>query len=251
MVQGQEPGHEDSLIGLIYIDKSSKIPVKTSKGEIIIDAGALIFFFWNEKENTWVDRMWRISLDHKIALPAVKNARSTANPSELPSDWKDTSWFEAGLVIPSMEGRKVGWWEDAIASYSQLFFWIVAYTLAKSVKITELKSDLTRQQRRYMERHGQEIPPPWHKVWVEPKLYLKGIAPPTEAGAGPNYRFDVISHVRFNKHKKKDGSYNFTVEIVPDHQRGLKNEIYIPKTYHVGKKKVLVEMERWMGEKFK
>ena len=43
------------------------------------------------------------------------------------------------------------------------------------------------------------------------------------------YRYDVMGHIRFGRHRLRDGSYRETVEWVRPYQRGLANGVYIPK----------------------
>jgi hypothetical protein len=108
--------------------------------------------------------------------------------------------------------------------------------MAKSVKIREEQEPMSRQVRRALERE-KKIPAPWHVVYVEPKTGVKG-TPGGGEGAEHGYRYDVIGHLRCGRHKTKDG-YRETIEWVSDHQRGLKHELYIPKTYQVeGNRKI-------------
>jgi hypothetical protein len=105
--------------------------------------------------------------------------------------------------------------------------------MAKSVEIVALPT--TRQIRRALEREGR-VPNPWHVVRVQPKMIRGKSETVGESGIKHSYRYDVIGHLRFNRHKVKDG-YRETIEWVSDHQRGLENELYIPKTYKVEKDK--------------
>lgn len=247
-VEAQEPGYVDKLVSIIYIHEMSKIPVFDGKEIKEYPASMLICMFWNEKTFQWTDRCFRLNVENKLVFPAVQNVRNTINPSEVPTSWNDNSWFLSKMEIPEIPNRKIGFWEDAIQSYGDLLFWIFAYISAKSIKIEEVK--ISRQVRRAMERKGI-MPNPWHRVTVEPKLVDRDFGGETETGREVGYRFDVISHLRFNRHKLKDGSYRYRVEIVPNHQRGLSKDIYIPKTYEVkGNKTILPEMKHYLdGEK--
>jgi hypothetical protein len=243
-LQSQEPGFFDKLVGILYVHEPTQIPIRTEDGDKIYPASMVIFILFNEELFQWTDRAFRFSLEHKLAFPAVQNVRLTAEPSEVPKEWENFSWFVSNMKIPGMENRQIGWWESAIESYSQLLYWMFSYMMAKSVKIEEVP--VSRQVRRAMERKG-EMPRPWHRVMVEPKLVMKH-QETGESHNGPDYRYDVITHLRFNKHKLKTGAYRFTVEVVPAHQRGLKNEIYIPKTYVVeGGRKILPETGQYFG----
>jgi hypothetical protein len=80
---------------------------------------------------------------------------------------------------------------------------------------------------------------------VEPKFYSnpEGTGDPLYQH---RYRYDVIGHLRFGKHKRGDGSYSHTIEWVAPHQRGLQHSMYIPKTHRVeGGKTIAPEMRRY------
>lgn len=248
-IEGQEPGYKDHLIAIIYLDNCSKLPVTYPDGNKLIENASFVtFIFRNFESNEWIDRAWRMSLPEKLAYPAVMNVLETANPSEIPEEWPERRWFVSGMEIDGFPNRKIGWWEGAVQNYTNLLTWIFAYMMSKSVHITP--EPMSRQVRRYNERKGI-VPRPWHHVWVEPKL--TDVPHESEEDAdGPEYRFDVIGHLRFNRHKLKTGSYRHTVEWVPDHQRGLKNEIYIPKTYCVKKGNTPIpEMAGYFGKNVK
>lgn len=247
-IDGQEPGYKDQLVAMLYIDNSSTLPILCPEGETLIDTSAVTFIFYNHETKEWVDRTWRFSTVEKLAYPSVQNIRDTANPSDVPNEWSNTKWFTSGMEIEGMPNRHIGWWEGAIQTYTNLILWMFAYMMSKSVHISS--EPISRQVRRFNERHGI-TPRPWHQVWVDPKI-TDNTALPEDGNDGPDHRFDVIGHLRFNRHKLKTGSYRHTVEWVPDHQRGLKNEIYIPKVYGVKKgNKSLPEMSSYFGQKVK
>ena len=104
--------------------------------------------------------------------------------------------------------------------------------MAKGVEI--IAAPLTRQQRRFNERHG--IPNPWHVVRLDPRLSSKG-SPEGEPQYRHQYRYDVIGHLRFNRHHTREG-IKHTIEWVMPHQRGLANQLYVPKTYRVEKGRI-------------
>lgn len=131
------------------------------------------------------------------------------------------------------EGRYAGYWERAIAKYAEFFSWIILYTVAKGIEIVE--EPLPRSERRRMARSAKkgELPEPWQIVRVEPTVVRKyeGRQASSPDKATHGYRYDVRGHLRKGKHKLRDGSYRYTVEWVPAHQRGLKHELYIPKVH--------------------
>ena len=75
----------------------------------------------------------------------------------------------------------------------------------------------------------KKIPNPWHVVRVRPSIQDSQSPLPDAAGPQQGYRYDVIGHLRFGRHKLADGTYRSTVEYVRPHQRGLRHERYIPK----------------------
>ena len=125
-------------------------------------------------------------------------------------------------LVESLAGPVQIWYRN-ILSYYGLLQWLITYMTAKGVQVVEEK--LSRQQRRLLAR--SPMPKPWHVVTVEPKFNQPGDH--DDEGIQHRYRYDVMAHLRFNRHKLKDGSYRNTVEIVRPHQRGLNNETYIPK----------------------
>ena len=146
--------------------------------------------------------------------------------SPHPGVWMESDRYQAS-------GRYAGYWERAIAKYAEFFSWIILYTVAKGIEIVE--EPLPRSERRRMARAGRkgELPEPWQIVRVEPTVVRKyesrQAGSPEKATHG--YRYDVRGHLRKGKHKLRDGSYKYTVEWVPAHQRGLKHELYIPKIH--------------------
>lgn len=109
-----------------------------------------------------------------------------------------------------------------------LFHWMCLYMMAKSVNIIE--EPVSRQVRRYHERKNTPLPKPWHKIIVDPKVFKNHKPGKHEEGTEHRYRYDVIGHLRIQKRNGIEW-----VEWVQPHQRGLKNELYIPKTYVVNK----------------
>ena len=108
---------------------------------------------------------------------------------------------------------------------------MMLYCMAKGIYIQQ--EGLTRQQRRFYEQHPK-LPQAWRVVKVEPKFMSEHSE---GEGAHHSYRYDVIGHLRFTKHRVREGDGVLVqkdyVEWVSPHQRGLSNTLYIPKTYSV------------------
>ena len=191
----------------------------------------------------FVDRTWRFILETGQPITSAGLARLNADPSELPPDMDDATYIVCGdpMGIPE---RYIGWWERTLISLTELISWCLCYTAAKSIEI--ISEPLPRNIRRNMERKG--IPNPWHVVRVDPKIKPSNGQSNGNSG-GPSYRHDVMSHLRFNRHKLKDGSYRPTIELVPAHQRGLANALYVPKISRFdGGKLPAKEMEYFWGK---
>ena len=146
-------------------------------------------------------------------------------------------------VVTDHEGP-LGWWERLIISHTQLVSWIVAYMMAKGIYLRE-EYIQTRAERRRMERQGI-TPQRWHTVQLEPKITSQDGSGASNAKNRHGYRYDVVGHLRFGKHKTREG-YNHTIEWVAPHQRGLANALYIPKvtTVAAGKRTDPVMREYW------
>ena len=190
----------------------------------------------------FVDRTWRMILETGQAMTPAGLARNTIEGSELPDDIDDSAYIVCGdpMGIPE---RYIGWWERMLMALTELISWCLSYMMAKSIRI--VPEPMSRQVRRNMAR--KNIPNPWHVVRVEPMIKPGSTA--TGEGTSPSYRYDVISHLRFNRHKLKDGSWKYTIELVPPHQRGLGNALYVPKiSKFEGGKIPAREMEHYWGE---
>lgn len=211
-------------------------------------AGKLIrdyLLAFDNQDLQYVDRSWTLRLQEGLALVKVENARR--EDSEIPDDWDDEAYIPSGYQIPGFQGerRRIGWWEETAQSYTDLLSWICAYTMAKTVHV--VTEPWSRQVRRWHERKNRPLPKPWHGVRVEPK-FSNGRPTAQHEGSAHRYRYDVIGHLRFGRHPRKDGTYNEIIEWVPPHQRGLDNEIYIPKTYKVERGKAVSPlMRRYYG----
>ncbi len=244
-IQAQEPGFpNDKLILIIYLHNYSEVPVLTEQGIQKIPASMAIFVFWNDERSQFTDRCFRLSLDNKLAFPAVQNVRHTNDPSEIPKDWNDLQWFVSGMKIRGMEDRHIGFWEKSSQSWTNLLIYLFQYAMSKSVRIEEQR--ISRQQRRYLERKNQ-IPIPWRLVTLEPKFYYKYVkGESTGERSKPSYSYSITGHLRVNKHKLRDGSYRNTIEWVSDYIKNKEAGIFIPKTYQIkGKKNILPEMKEY------
>ena len=122
-----------------------------------------------------------------------------------------------------------GNWTQNMKTYSSLIHWILIYAMAKGISLE--KHYLSRQHRRQVER--QNILSPWHILKVDPQFSDETQQSTDNPKYKHNVRYDVTGHLRFGKHKLKDGTYKRTIEWVRPHQRGLKNKLYVPKTSHV------------------
>lgn len=137
--------------------------------------------------------------------------------------------FPAMHEFAEMPDREIGWWEPAIDTYATLLSWMLAYMMAKSIQL--IAEPISRQQRRWLERRDLPIPEPFHLVKVDPKLLQRYAQLESgETSTTHGYRYDVIGHLRFGRHRRGDGTYSETIEWVPPHQRGLRHSTYIPKT---------------------
>jgi hypothetical protein len=120
---------------------------------------------------------------------------------------------------------------------SRLFKWILGYTMSKSVVISE--QAIPRSVRRRAERKGLPPPDPWHIVEVDPKLVRRSESGVVAVGGSNGkhrkhgYRYDVMGFMRIGKHKLRDGTFRSGMEFVRPHQRGLKNDLYVPSTRSV------------------
>jgi len=233
----QEPGSKDFCRGLIYheaqMDATEALDEKETRE---IKVSRLTFFSESDKGEK-VDRTWSITPEgyplagvppHWMSVKEQKRGRdeSSFHPidSEALPDWAK----KYDILLDMRKLLKFRWWEENCIAYTELFYWVCAFCMAKSVQIVPVP--MIRQERRALERQGK-VPNPWHIVKVEPKI--KSAIQSAGGGSSPAYQFDVIGHLRFNKHRRRDGTFIDSIEWVDSHRRGLKNELYIPKTYQV------------------
>jgi hypothetical protein len=257
LLKAQEPGCQDVFWSVLYNQNLQMVPPVTEvfdngKRRKIIDVTKVTFFYKSSDNRQFIDRTWSVSSEGyplvgrppKSQTTRYKTDQGELSASGLVSTDLLPDYVKEGEMISVFDLKEKGWWEESIIYNTNLLYWIFAYTMAKSVRIIEIPD--SRQVRRALEREGKK-PNPWHVVKVEPKLF-KGNIESSPSGIKHSYRYDVIGHLRFNKHKTKDG-FKESIEWVSDHQRGLENEIYIPKTYKVdGNKNVCVtEMNKYLG----
>lgn len=182
--------------------------------------------------------VYRSPTTRGIAFEAASLTCLTCGRGYLPA-WMVREEPTAGLTVPE-EVQSDDWVEapdDApdgalytAARAAALLGYLIAYLNAKAITIEA--QPIPRQQRRWLEARGKQ-PIPWHIVRLEPRI--NGQAPPQEVEPVGHhaFRYDVIGHLRFNRHRLATGEYRHTVEWVPAHQRGLDHVEYIPKTYRV------------------
>lgn len=239
LLSNQEPGFSDLTRAFIYRE-TDNLMCKIEGVELPL--ATLHMFCTEERFNrqygeralAYVDRTWYVNMDLGIAITRAGLCRQNPDPSEIPDSWPDEGYVPSGMLLMGQRDRYIGWWERATADYTSLFMWMMTYMMAKSITLVE--EPMSRQVRRWHERQ-KTLPKPWHVVKVEPKFYAAGKDPEAEGtGTQHSYRYDVIGHIRFGRHKTKDG-YSETIEWVPPHQRGLQHSLYIPKTYKVDRDK--------------
>lgn len=250
-----EPGFEGDLTRAYVV--SGGIPYEF--GGISGTMTQIIMFGSGRDEQgrkIFIDRSWKIDLERGTAwtgLSALYAAMGGKPIKDLPSLEKGDHYWLAGMrvrskhsdTVPSNQNPEgfegfmdelylaadedLTWYERVLLNDTELISWCLAYMMAKSIVIHEEWGP--RHERRRVQRENK-IPQPWHVVKVDPKIIVGGHMADYDEGKGTQhrYRYDVIGHLRFGHHPRKDGTFNDTIEWVPPHQRGLANTIYIPKT---------------------
>jgi len=105
------------------------------------------------------------------------------------------------------------------------------YMMAKGISLTS--EEPAKKERRRMEAKRTPVKP-WHIITVEPTIRQGADADPSGTSRKHSYRYDVMGHLRFGKHKTKavdefgNPVYKRTVEWIAQHQRGVKNMRYVP-----------------------
>ncbi len=240
-----EPGKRDFLRALLisssdYYGIKGTIRLQSQEDDTkmedvsipLCQATAFLTSTGERGEPEFIDRSWKFSLEHGIAFTTVNSA--IAGGSEIPSDWPMEAYVPCTLPIAHAPDRIVGWYENTVTDYTTLITWILTYLMAKSIVVVQEPE--SRQVRRARER--QNLPAMWHVVKLDPKFYTARKPSEEEPQWHHGHQYDVIGHLRFGRHKTKEG-FSETIEWVPPHRRGLANDLYIPKTYKVDRGKVV------------
>ena len=121
---------------------------------------------------------------------------------------------------------------------------LLAYMTAKGIEIVE--HPIPRGPRRQLER--KSLPNPWHVIQVEPKIIIRNQDEEREeTDRRHSYRYDVAGHIRFGRHRLRDGTHRSTREWVRPHQRGLAYSRYIPASRRYSTK-LTQELEETLEE---
>ena len=137
--------------------------------------------------------------------------------------------------------RYVGWWERNVLDTARTISWLMVFLTAKGINAYP-STVLPRAERKLLKKNPMlRTPQPFHIV---------NIGNPTYSGSGDGtkrhqtVRYDVRGHLRYGRHKLKNGDYRATIEWVQPHQRGLANARYVPPTYTVSPdRKVTIEQD--------
>lgn len=261
-----EPGYNDMTRAFLITDAA----LPYTWGEITGELTQVVLFGTDLKDGnlSYFDRSWKVDLARGSALTTMAAYRSGEDVPDripLPHHLPDEEYWPAGvrftreiweqikdvpsgklprnhLSLEMARPEELSWLEVSILNDTALISWCIAYMLAKSIVIVE--EQLPRSERRRQLKEGK-LPEPWHVVKVDPKMYI-GRKPGEGEGTAHSYRYDVIGHLRFGRHKRGDGTYSETIEWVAPHQRGLANSIYIPKTSYFEKGRTIAEpMQRY------
>lgn len=240
-LQAQEPDHSDYLRAFMVITSASLLKETAFPG---VGDLAVITAFLDGDDNSYCDRTFYYHPSTGEAW--VRRSTAAALGSDAPPGFEFA--FPCGY---QREDRIVSWWEDCSISYAHLLSWMLGYMMAKGIRIEQ--EAISRQQRRWYEQRNK-LPRFWHKVVLDPKIvYASGDG--HDEGSKHRYRYDVVGHLRFGRHrtgrKDADGNvvYSETIEWVPPHQRGLANDLYIPKTTVVksGRRIAREPMQQYFG----
>ena len=256
----QEPGRDDKYLRGLLI-KTLPSELRTANAPAI---QCVAFYVEGDVGNPdfYTDEAFQLELSTGRVFGSYRAIHETVDPSVYPiaegelaereirradgdgiSGEGEWVFFGEELDRPT---RYIGWYERQALHLANLFYWSLTYIMAKGIQI--LKVDPSRAERRRAARAGI-IPQPWHVVQVEPRITLVMGDTAGQVGRQHSYRYDVMGHLRFGRHKLSDGTYRDTVEFVRPHQRGLANSLYIPKTYNVraGKVEHPMMQDYWEG----
>ena len=157
--------------------------------------------------------------------------------SELPEEWLEPDnlfkFYPAGVAIKGMEDRKIGYWETITQQYCDMLIWILMYIQSKQIETITMMPQ--RSERRRLQKKG-ETPLPWHILRINPKLTVNlNQTDGGQSGAIHGHIYDVKAHWRKQTIRYgPDRQFSKKVtQYIPSHKRGLRNEIYVPRTYKV------------------
>ena len=167
-------------------------------------------------------RIFMLDLQNGLPLASAKTLREQGvnDKTLVPDDLAE----DALVLVTDREEWAAFEWPSNLLVYAGLTDWILTYMLARGIRIVE--EPLPRQQRRALARKG--LPNPWHIVTVGSHT-VGGNTGGAGSRQGHRYRYDVMGFIRRGRHRLKDGTYRETVEWVRPHQRGLRNQTYIPR----------------------
>ncbi len=97
------------------------------------------------------------------------------------------------------------------------------YVNSVNVEVIRVEGKMSKKRR----KQGKRVPEPYYKCKLETKSVT--MEEPRGDGSSHGYQYDVRGHF---KHFKK-GKMKGRTLWCPPHRRGLANEVYRPKTYHL------------------
>lgn len=217
-VEGERVSDNVALRAML-LSQNDAVTLGNHPGHTLVDVA---FFYRDYDIDGWmVDAEWLLCLTCGVGyIPAAVVRTEPHTGLVLPDDVPDN--YLVGAPQDAQDGPLYN-----VTQGTALLSYLLAYLTAKAITIQA--EPIPRQQRRWLERRGI-TPRPWHIIALEPRINTQ--PPPEEEPTTHHaFRYDVIGHLRFNRHRLADGSYRHTVEWVPAHQRGLDHVEYIPKTY--------------------
>lgn len=116
---------------------------------------------------------------------------------------------------------------------------IVNFLSSPSVKLAPAQVDAALQKARI--RRGKEPLPGWYEITYRKVCHDYTPGPTTSKALEHGFRYDVRGHFKRFEHGRMTGR----VIWCPPHQRGLKHDLYKPKTYRVGAR--IDEAPVWTG----
>ena len=116
----------------------------------------------------------------------------------------------------------------AYTEFASLIRWLLSYMTGGVRGINLEPVRLPRAERRRYEKN-RETPQQWYRMKVDGKYLNAGDEEGTRKSGSHSYKYDVRGHIRRGRYRLKDGTHREVLQFIPAHQRGLKNEKYIPK----------------------